>query len=173
MPRRAVKTGVGLVPLNMKVPRDLRIRLERAAKKSGRSLTGEVGHRVQRGFDYEELFGSEYTQILIRLIADAVTLIERNTGVRWNETPEVLESVLSAVRLIARAADFVGTDPNMRPDDDQLSALKKATGKAAGAIVERVTSDKELLAAVDRDIFKNATEEPKMPTKALRESKRE
>jgi hypothetical protein len=44
-----------------------------AAKKSGRSLTSEVGYRVERGFDYEKLFGSEYTQILIRLIADAIT----------------------------------------------------------------------------------------------------
>jgi hypothetical protein len=66
---------------------DLRSRLEKAAKKSGRSLTSEVGYRVERGFDYEKLFGSEYTQILIRLIADAITLIERNTGKRWNEDP--------------------------------------------------------------------------------------
>ena len=87
MPRRAVKPGNELVALNMKVPQDLRSRLEKAAKKSGRSLTSEVGYRVERGFDYEKLFGSEYTQILIRLIADAITLIERNTGKRWNEDP--------------------------------------------------------------------------------------
>ena len=71
MPRRAVRPGNELVALNMKVPQDLRSRLEKAAKKSGRSLTSEVGYRVERGFDYEKLFGSEYTQILIRLIADA------------------------------------------------------------------------------------------------------
>jgi hypothetical protein len=141
----------------MKVPKDLRIRLEKAARKSGRSLTSEVGYRVERGFDYEKLFGSEYTQILVRLIADAITLIERNTGRRWNEDPGVLEKVLRAVRLIGHAADLVGTDPDTRPEDDQLDVLKKAVGEPAEAIVDLVTGDRELLAVTDRDIFQDAT----------------
>jgi hypothetical protein len=157
VPRRAVKSGAELVPLNMKVTQDLRTRLERAARKSGRSLTGEVGYRVERGFDYEKLFGSEYTQILIRLIADAIPLVERNTGKRWNEDPRVLERVLHAVRLIARATDLVGTDPDERPDNHQLDALKKAVGEPAETIVDLVTGDEELLALTDRDIFKDAT----------------
>jgi TraY domain len=157
MPRRAVKAGVELVPLNMKVPKELRSRLEKAAKKSGRSLTSEAGYRVERGFDYEKLFGSEYTQILIRLIADAITLIERNTGKRWNEDPRVLERALHAVRLIADTADLVGTDPDKRPDDHQLAALKKAVGEPAETIVDLVTGDEELLALTERDIFKDAT----------------
>jgi hypothetical protein len=156
MPRRAVKSGVELVPLNMKVPQDLRSRLERAAKKSGRSLTGEVGYRVERGFDYEKRYGSEYTHILVRLIAAAITLIERSTDKRWHEDPQVLERVLNAVRLIARAADLIGTEPDKRPDDDRLDALKKNVGEPAEAIVGLVTGDKELLAVTDRDIFKQA-----------------
>jgi len=157
VPRRAVKPGVELVPLNMKVPKDLRNRLEKAAKKSGRSLTSEVGYRVERGFDYEKLFGSGYTQILVRLIAAATTLIEKNTGKRWHEDPQVLEGVLNAVRLVAHAADFIGMEPDKRPDDDRLDALKKAVGKPAEAVVDLVTGDPELLAVTDRDIFKDAT----------------
>jgi hypothetical protein len=158
MPRRAIKSGVELVPLNMKVPQDLRSRLERAAKKSGRSLTSEVGYRVERSFDYEKLFGSEYTQILVRLIAAATTLIESKTGKRWHEEPEVLEKVLHAVRLIAHAADLIGTEPDKRPDDDRFDALMKDVGEAAEAIVDLVTGDQELLAVTDRDIFKKAIE---------------
>ena len=45
MPRLAVKSD--LVPLNMKVTRELRARLEAAAKRTGRSLTGEVGYCVE------------------------------------------------------------------------------------------------------------------------------
>jgi hypothetical protein len=156
MPRRAVKSGVELVSLNMKVPQDLRSRLERAAKKSGRSLTGEVGYRVERSFDYEKLFGCEYTQILVRLIAAATTLIERSAGKRWHEDPQVLERVLSAVRLIAHAADLIGMEPDEGPDDDRLDDLKKSVGEPAEGIVRLVTGDQELLAATERDIFKDA-----------------
>jgi hypothetical protein len=158
VPRRAVKPGVELVALNMKVPQDLRSRLERAARKSGRSLTSEVGYRVERSFDYEKQFGSEYTQTLVRLIAAATTLIEKKTGKRWHEDPEVLEKVVNAVRLIARAADLVGTEPDKRPDDDQLDTLKKAVGEPAEGIVDLVTGDQELLAVTDRGIFKKAME---------------
>jgi hypothetical protein len=148
----------------MKVPKDLRIRLEKAARKSGRSLTSEVGYRVERGFDYEKLFGSEYTQILIRLIASAITLIESKTGKRWHEDPSVLEMVLDAVRLIAHKADLIGTEPDKRPDDrlDAL-ALKKAVGEPAEAIVDLVTSDQELLAETERDIFKHAVAKKESP----------
>ena len=157
MPRRAVKSKVELVPLNMKVSPDLRSRLERAARQSGRSLTSEVGYRVERGFDYEKLFGSDYTQILVRFIADAVSLIEKDTGKRWNEEPEVLEKVLAAVRLTARAADWVGTDPDERPNDNGLVDLMQAVGEPAEEIVRRVVSDEELFAITEQDIFKTAT----------------
>jgi hypothetical protein len=120
-------------------------------------LTSEVGYRVDRGFDHEKLFGSEYTQILIRLIAAATTLIEKKTGKRWHEDPEVLEKVVNAIRLIAHAADLVGTELDKRPDDDRLNALKKAVGEPAEAIVDLVTGDQELLVVTDRDIFKDAT----------------
>jgi hypothetical protein len=96
-------------------------------KRGLRRDKGEsAAHHVHR-----QLFGSEYTQILIRLIADAIPLVERNTGRTWNEDPRVLERVLHAVRLIAHATDLVGTDPDERPDDDQLDALKKAVPKPA------------------------------------------
>jgi hypothetical protein len=147
----------------MKVPKDLRNRLEKAAKKSGRSLTSEVGYRVERGFDYEKLFGSEYTQILVRLIAAATTLIEKNTGKRWHEDSEVVEKVVNAVRLIAHAADLTGIDPNERPDDDRLDALKKDVGESAEAIADLVTGDQELRAVTDRDIFKYATVKKESP----------
>ena len=50
----------------------------------------------------------------------------------------------------------MGTDPDERPDDDQLDALKKAVGKPAEAIVDLVTNDEELLTITERNIFKDA-----------------
>jgi hypothetical protein len=58
MPRRAGDKGK-LVPLNMKVPPKLRAELEKAAKKSGRSLSGETAYSLERRFDYERLTSGE------------------------------------------------------------------------------------------------------------------
>ena len=45
-PRKSPKR----IPLNMRSTRELRDKLERAAAASGRSLVGEVEHRLERSF---------------------------------------------------------------------------------------------------------------------------
>ena len=149
-----------IIQVKFRLRRDVLRKLERAVKAGDRSVNDEIGRRLARSFDYEGILGSERTQILARLVAQAVSLIERGTGKRWNEEPEILESVLDAVRLIGRAAGLVGTKPDERPDDARLDALKNAVGESADSIVKLVAGDEELQALTDRDIMKNIMKDP-------------
>jgi uncharacterized protein (DUF1778 family) len=54
MPRKKVLEGKRY-PLNMRTTKEMREKLERAARKSGRSLVGEVEYRLERSFDREEV----------------------------------------------------------------------------------------------------------------------
>jgi hypothetical protein len=50
----AKKVDIKRYPLNMRTTKSLRQRLERAAKKSGRSLAQEVERRLERSLDIEQ-----------------------------------------------------------------------------------------------------------------------
>ena len=50
----AKKADIKRYPLNMRTTKSLRQRLERAAKKSGRSLAQEVERRLERSLDFEQ-----------------------------------------------------------------------------------------------------------------------
>lgn len=52
---KGVKGPSKRYPLNMRVTRDLRERIERAAKANGRSLSQEVEFLVEKAFIYEEM----------------------------------------------------------------------------------------------------------------------
>ena|SRR5215207_4446479 len=57
MPRKAVEGGAKRVALNMKTTPDVRSMLEKAAQKSGRSLTAETEWRLAMSFEWERAFG--------------------------------------------------------------------------------------------------------------------
>jgi hypothetical protein len=143
------------VKLNLRFPESLRRLLEGVAKKQERSMNAEIVRRLENSFEYEKVFGNQRTLILLRLIGAAVTMIEEGAGKRWNEEPEMVEEVLNSVRLIARAADLVGTEPGERADDARLEALKKNVGDPANTIVEMVARDRELDELANSDVFKN------------------
>jgi hypothetical protein len=72
MPKIAVEHDWAPVPLNMRAPRKLRQRLERAARQSGRSLTAEVTYRVERAFDLEEMLGGDINRVLFETCQAAI-----------------------------------------------------------------------------------------------------
>ena len=84
-PKKATRAQVGL-----RVPEDLRERVENAAKVSGRSLNAEILERLEQSFQTEERFGGP---ILIHLIA-TIALVMRNTGQMCAhfETGEIMTS---------------------------------------------------------------------------------
>ena len=148
-----------LVALTVRMREDLRRKIDREAAKRDLSLNNEIIRLVERAYEYERAFGSDRTQILLRFIGVAITMIERGTGKRWNETPEMLEPVLDSVRLIARAAGLSGMEPGERPDDDEeLESLKQRVPGGA-AVVEMVAGDQELHELTERDVAKDALKE--------------
>ena len=86
MPARAkLPPGKGKrTPLNMRTTRELRERLEREAADSGRSLAQEVEARLERSFandvTFEQIFGDDRTQTLLRLVKLAKDMVEQETG---------------------------------------------------------------------------------------------
>ena len=84
-PKKATRAQVGL-----RVPEELREKVENAAKVSGRSLNAEILERLEQSFRTEERFGGP---ILIHLI-ETIALVMRNTGqtAAHFETNEIMTS---------------------------------------------------------------------------------
>ena len=86
---------------------DLKESLEKAAKKSGRSLSQEVEHRLRRSFVEDDkiadAFGDRRTFRIMRMMADAVTLLREQpwaTG-HWLDDPRDFEvAVMTMVGLL-------------------------------------------------------------------------
>jgi hypothetical protein len=67
MPRRTVSGSGKKLPLNMRTTAALRGKIERAAGRSGRSLVGEVEHRLELSFARDE-FKVQLSQLLADLL---------------------------------------------------------------------------------------------------------
>ncbi len=98
-------------PLNMRTTKDVRDRLEAVATESGRSLAQEVEFRVQKSFSNEltyqvlmeniyEEFGGKGIYYLMKLLAQALTISEEQTGKSWQsdaDTCALVEAVFNSI----------------------------------------------------------------------------
>jgi len=90
---------------------DLKKKLGQAAQRSGRSLSQEVEHRLNRSFVEDEkiaeTFGDRRTFILMRMMADAIQLADAdqfgNSSVHWTVDPLKFETMVSAALGILEA----------------------------------------------------------------------
>jgi hypothetical protein len=92
--------------LRVRIEPTLLARLERAREKSGRTLTGEIVHRIEQTFRKEEdadlgraLLGGDDTAKTLQLIASAMRL-ETAAGTPWSKDQEKAEAVRTAAHLI-------------------------------------------------------------------------
>ena len=80
---------------------DLRQKLEQGAKKSGRSLSQEIEHRLRRTFvedeKISEMFGDRRTFLLMKMMAAAIQFKgdDRPPG-EWLENPDYFEIAIAA-----------------------------------------------------------------------------
>jgi hypothetical protein len=102
MPRKAVKSKNELVPLNMTVPKAVRVKLEDSARKSGRSLTGEVSDRVERSYTYETAFSAGDPQIAETVNRLLGTMLVADAETRRKLAEQVITSCNSVLPLIVR-----------------------------------------------------------------------
>ena len=88
-------------PTGVRLPTELRQRLEVAAKKEDRSLSREIEHRLQASFGedpkFEQLFGSFKTYWLFQQMSEAILLIENQTAKRWWKDRFTFDQMKSAI----------------------------------------------------------------------------
>lgn len=119
--------------MSTRIRADTRDWLERAAAKSGRSLSQEIEHRLRGSFNDDELtfqtFGSRRNYALMRIIAmimEAVFNPDR-PGVDWVDDPYSFDQVVKAVNSVLDAMRPPGAVP-------QLSELQQmAFGERQGS----------------------------------------
>jgi hypothetical protein len=107
LPRKSTKTrGVGKrYPLNMRTTKEVRVLLERAAARSGRSLVQEVEHRIDSSFRDDMLFkaiGGTQAHLIIRPILYFLGTVEPKSSA-WKNDPAVANAMRQAISLIAEA----------------------------------------------------------------------
>jgi TraY domain len=94
---------------------DLRKKLEQAAKRTGRSLSQEVEHRLNRSFIEDdkiaETFGDRRTFILMRMMADAIHFGHERANLTWLDNPIEFEKAISAALLVLEAIRPEGDVP--------------------------------------------------------------
>jgi hypothetical protein len=94
--------------LRVRIESALLARLEKAREKSGRTLTGEIVHRIELTFRKEEdadlgsaLLGGDDTAKALNLIANAMRLeTVAEDGTPWSKDQEKTEAVRTAAHLI-------------------------------------------------------------------------
>jgi len=100
--------------LSTRITAALRDELQRAASRSGRSLSSEIEHRLRRSFTkeerIEEMFGGRETCAIMRLIANVITVTAQQAGLitqrargkktTWLNDPYVYDQAVMAVRAI-------------------------------------------------------------------------
>jgi hypothetical protein len=102
---------------------DLRQKLEQGAKKSGRSLSQEVEHRLRRTFvqdqDISEMFGDRRTFLLMKMMAAAIQFKGGNRPPgEWLENREDFEIAIAAALLVLEAVRPRGA---VNPDNPFLA----------------------------------------------------
>jgi hypothetical protein len=86
MPRRTIIGDGKKTPLNMRTTAELRSKIERAAGRSGRSLVGEVEHRLELSFARDD-FKRQLSEVVLVVLekggtADAARLHNGRPGRR-------------------------------------------------------------------------------------------
>src|SRR4051812_39104378 len=99
---------------------DLREKLEQGAKKSGRSLSQEIEHRLRRTFVEDEKisenFGDRRTFLLMKMMATAIQFKSDN-GLpgQWLDNPDDFEIAIMAALSVLEAVRPPGhVDPDNR-----------------------------------------------------------
>ena len=114
--------------LSTRITAGLRECLEEAAEATGRSLSQEIEFRLEQSFLREtaqyEAFGGEHVDALMRVLGNAVRLIEATGGKKWQEDRETFTRVKVVTEKLLDALGPAGgayTDGKQRKIADDIS----------------------------------------------------
>jgi hypothetical protein len=106
---------------------DLRQKLEQAAKKSGRSLSQEIEHRLRRTVvedeKISEMFGDRRTFLLMQMMAMAIRFKgDDDRPGQWLDSPDDFQIAIAAALSVLEAVRPPGT---VHPNNPFLAAANK------------------------------------------------
>jgi hypothetical protein len=144
MPRKPKDTP----HLRVRIEPKLLARLEKAREKSGRTLTGEIVHRIEQTFRKEEdedlgraFLGGDDTAKALQLIANAMRLeTAAQDGTPWSGDQEKAEAVRTAAQLIISGTaglpvtrptiDYSDSTTELRPSERGWELAKYLLGRS-------------------------------------------
>jgi hypothetical protein len=77
--------------LTTRITEDLRVKLERAAASTGRSLSQEIELRLHESIAADGAFGSPRTAVIFKMLGSTSRLLEKDDA--WLDDPEKFKSV--------------------------------------------------------------------------------
>lgn len=127
-------------PLGLRVTAEVKERLERAARESGRSISQEVEMRLERSFAADEhlyeRFGGRDVYFLASLIGRVALAVKPAPEARWIDDADGAAVIRAAADMILGALAPV-TPPRSRPDEiEDRARLHAASVLASGAVAD-------------------------------------
>ena len=160
MPPRAKKAAGKRYPLNMRTTLELREKVERAAKASGRSLVQEVEYRLEQSFEVQSITAA---------VAEAAADAYASAGAATADAAEAYREALNAYReagiasehalnfsmMLSRYLLTADTDPSAR---DLLEHLREIVGEIkeqyAKSVLKTETKAAEFAAKLKKEAEK-------------------
>jgi predicted DNA-binding protein len=137
------KRKQGTPHLRIRIEPELLARLEKSRKMQGRTLTGEMVHRIEQSFRKSDdidlaaetlraAFGGP-TGDLLRAFAAAIWLLEKRTGKKWNEDRDTAGQLGSAIGAVVQGFIFEAFHKKgMAPFHAEIAeALRKADNEGS------------------------------------------
>ena len=131
--------------LRIRIEPELLARLEKSRKAQGRTLTGEIVHKIEQSFRKSEdadLAAETFraalggpTGDLLRAFLMAILLLEKRTGKKWNEDRDTAFQVRPAIgaeveRFVLKALQKMGSDAEIAEAGKKIEArTRKADNK--------------------------------------------
>jgi hypothetical protein len=138
MASRAKRYSDKSVPINFRIQPATRLALQKAAAKSGRTLSGECEHQLHRALLAD--LGSVQTHALMSMIGRTIDgfLGLRSKKTRWFDDPDLFDE---AARLTAAAFELLKPRGPLSPEDEKPLGPRSAQFAIEATLREIQTAD--------------------------------
>ncbi len=117
-------------PLNLRTTEEVRLAVEAAANRSGRSLAQEVEHRLEQSFRDEIALGGPEQAEILRIIQAVMDHVSRQIGRSWLEDATAANIVSTELSRLFKMIAAFGDDGDVSPDlilsDESVNAALRA-----------------------------------------------
>ena len=148
----ARRTKTSRPQVGLRVSEDMRVRLEKAAKKSGRSINSEILERLEESFETETQYGGPLATVLIDRIGRAMAAVGECDGFyTFNKTGHGREWLSYQIPYARAAAAAVAIlEINWPKVDGAVPSRTAAEGikRTAAEVIERSAVEVERLGEI-------------------------